>query len=62
MPPLAAVVLALTAECQLRETKHGSVCVCNSSYCDYLEPPQLTDDRQVVVISSSQVSRSAELD
>lgn len=62
LAPLAAVVLALTAECQLRETKHGSVCVCNSSYCDYLQQPQLTDDGQIVVISSSQVSRSDELD
>ncbi|KAH8419179.1 hypothetical protein KR222_009248, partial [Zaprionus bogoriensis] len=39
--------------CQLRETKYGSVCVCNSSYCDYLEQPRLRDDAQIIVISSS---------
>ncbi|XP_043654207.1 lysosomal acid glucosylceramidase [Drosophila teissieri] len=39
--------------CDLRETSHGSVCVCNSTYCDYLEQPQLTDTSQIVVISSS---------
>ncbi|XP_070073172.1 putative glucosylceramidase 4 [Drosophila takahashii] len=39
--------------CDLRETIHGSVCVCNSTYCDYLEQPQLTDNSQIVVISSS---------
>ncbi|XP_070073173.1 lysosomal acid glucosylceramidase [Drosophila takahashii] len=39
--------------CDLRETEHGSVCVCNSTYCDYLEQPQLTDNSQIVVISSS---------
>jgi len=43
--------------CDLRETSHGSVCVCNSTYCDYLEPPQLTDISQIVVISSSKVSQ-----
>ncbi|XP_016977956.1 lysosomal acid glucosylceramidase [Drosophila rhopaloa] len=39
--------------CDLRETIHGSVCVCNSTYCDYLEQPELTDSSQIVLISSS---------
>ncbi|KAH8278992.1 hypothetical protein KR018_012131, partial [Drosophila ironensis] len=39
--------------CNLRETGHGSVCVCNASYCDYLGQPELTDNSQIVVISSS---------
>ncbi|XP_017959153.1 lysosomal acid glucosylceramidase isoform X2 [Drosophila navojoa] len=44
---------ALSTPCQLRETQYGNVCVCNSSYCDYLEQPDLRDDNQIVVISSS---------
>ncbi|EDW15439.1 uncharacterized protein Dmoj_GI22783 [Drosophila mojavensis] len=44
---------ALSTPCQLKETQYGSVCVCNSSYCDYLEQPELQDDNQIVVISSS---------
>ncbi|KAH8385724.1 hypothetical protein KR200_011617 [Drosophila serrata] len=39
--------------CDLRETSHGSVCVCNSTYCDYMEQPEITDSNQIVVISSS---------
>ncbi|XP_062124078.1 LOW QUALITY PROTEIN: lysosomal acid glucosylceramidase [Drosophila sulfurigaster albostrigata] len=46
-------VAALSTDCELRETKHGSVCVCNSSHCDYLEQPALNDSNQLVVISSS---------
>jgi len=53
--PVAAVV-ALSADCQLRQTKYGSVCVCNSNHCDYLEQPILNDNSQIVVISSSKVS------
>ncbi|XP_064550259.1 lysosomal acid glucosylceramidase [Drosophila montana] len=44
---------ALSTPCQLRETSYGSVCVCNSSYCDYLDQPILSDNAQIVVISSS---------
>lgn len=43
--------------CNLRETSHGSVCVCNSTYCDYLGQPELTDNSKIVVISSSKVSQ-----
>ncbi|XP_022209409.2 lysosomal acid glucosylceramidase [Drosophila obscura] len=39
--------------CDLRETVHGSVCVCNSTYCDYLEQPELNEGSKIVVISSS---------
>ncbi|XP_001994836.2 lysosomal acid glucosylceramidase [Drosophila grimshawi] len=44
---------ALSTPCQLRETNYGSVCVCNSSYCDYLEQPELNDNVHIVAISSS---------
>ncbi|KAM8704289.1 hypothetical protein ACLKA7_008829 [Drosophila subpalustris] len=46
-------LIAVSTDCQLRETKHGSVCVCNSRHCDYLEPPLLNDNSQIVLISSS---------
>ncbi|XP_030370702.1 lysosomal acid glucosylceramidase [Scaptodrosophila lebanonensis] len=45
---------AETLPCRLRETSHGSVCVCTSSYCDYVEMPLLNNGQQIVVISSSQ--------
>ncbi|XP_055381406.1 lysosomal acid glucosylceramidase [Condylostylus longicornis] len=48
-------VFATTEPCALRTTKYGSVCVCNVTYCDYLEEndilPIESDD--FAIVSSS---------
>ncbi|XP_037952534.1 lysosomal acid glucosylceramidase-like [Teleopsis dalmanni] len=48
-----ATVSGQSFPCVLRETKYGSVCVCNATYCDYLEDPTPVDDHKFVVVSSS---------
>ncbi|XP_017091564.2 lysosomal acid glucosylceramidase [Drosophila bipectinata] len=50
---VASQKIQVEIPCNLRETSHGSVCVCNSTYCDYLGQPELTDNSKIVVISSS---------
>ncbi|XP_011192894.2 lysosomal acid glucosylceramidase [Zeugodacus cucurbitae] len=39
--------------CVLREYSTGLVCVCNATYCDYLENPTLENEKEFVVVSSS---------
>ncbi|XP_023035479.1 lysosomal acid glucosylceramidase [Drosophila willistoni] len=46
-------VVSLSQPCDLRLTNYGSVCVCNQTYCDYIEQTNLDDDLQILVISSS---------
>ncbi|XP_067626974.1 lysosomal acid glucosylceramidase-like [Eurosta solidaginis] len=46
-------------DCIPRETKYGLVCVCTSSYCDYLENPQPISDNVVVITSSKEGQRFA---
>jgi len=46
---------AITTPCILRDTKYGSVCVCNSTYCDYLESDDVkpNNSNEFIVVSSS---------
>ncbi|XP_050327113.1 lysosomal acid glucosylceramidase-like isoform X1 [Bactrocera neohumeralis] len=39
--------------CALREYPAGLVCVCNATYCDYLENPSPENENEFVIVSSS---------
>ncbi|XP_017480968.1 PREDICTED: glucosylceramidase-like [Rhagoletis zephyria] len=39
--------------CQLRMYKKGFVCVCNATYCDYLDDPTPNNESEFVVVSTS---------
>ncbi|XP_067617065.1 lysosomal acid glucosylceramidase-like [Eurosta solidaginis] len=39
--------------CHLREYKTGLVCICNATYCDYLEDPSPSDENEFVIVSTS---------
>ncbi|XP_055907649.1 lysosomal acid glucosylceramidase-like [Eupeodes corollae] len=41
--------------CALRATTYGNVCVCNTTYCDFLDPVSPVGDDGIVFTSSSKV-------
>ncbi|KNC29753.1 hypothetical protein FF38_05244 [Lucilia cuprina] len=48
-----AYIRAENTPCNLRETPDGGVCVCTSSYCDYLEDPTPEEEPRFSLVSSS---------
>ncbi|XP_055906513.1 lysosomal acid glucosylceramidase-like [Eupeodes corollae] len=45
--------LTSSTPCALRDTAYGNVCVCNTTYCDFLEPVSPASEDSIVVTSSS---------
>ncbi|XP_017491554.1 PREDICTED: uncharacterized protein LOC108379711, partial [Rhagoletis zephyria] len=53
---IAGFVVISTQEntpCQLRMYKKGFVCICNATYCDYLDDPTPNNESEFVVVSTS---------
>ncbi|CAD6992978.1 unnamed protein product [Ceratitis capitata] len=48
-----AISSQASAPCALREYKNGFVCVCNATYCDYLDDPSPENEEEFVIVSSS---------